>query len=31
MIVCFQEMHRIASQFDANFDNVVDFWRMITV
>jgi len=25
MIVCFQEMHRITSQFDANFDNVVDF------
>jgi len=24
MTACFQEMHRIASQFDANFDNVVD-------
>jgi len=25
MTACFQEMHRIASQFDANFDKVVDF------
>ncbi len=25
MIVCFQEMHRIANHFDANFDDTIDF------
>ena len=28
MIVCFQEMHRISKRFEADFDEVVDFWRI---